>query len=195
MGCNAWNHSRNCMCDFRGGHSSNNLPEYKYYNNKSYFRDFLESYTFSFVCECGETIWFYHSPYGGKVFFDNLGWPWPKHNCLHIDQRNISACYQATLILDAHIEDGIIVIVANVEGEERTFYLDEGIILAKEYENDIRNNGAKNTVFFVSKNKDNLYYDVAFAKKKNTPYKKRDLQDGLSAYDHPNFPRKQKKRA
>lgn len=30
---------------------------------------------------CGEKVWFYQSPYGGRVFFDNLGWPWPKHRC------------------------------------------------------------------------------------------------------------------
>lgn len=30
---------------------------------------------------CGETVFFYQSPNGGKVFFDDLGWPWPKHPC------------------------------------------------------------------------------------------------------------------
>lgn len=30
---------------------------------------------------CGETVFFYQSPYGGRVFFDRLGWPWPKHGC------------------------------------------------------------------------------------------------------------------
>lgn len=30
---------------------------------------------------CGEQVYFYQSPFGGRVFFDNLGWPWPKHPC------------------------------------------------------------------------------------------------------------------
>ena len=30
---------------------------------------------------CGEPVFFYQSPYGGRVFFDELGPPWPKHPC------------------------------------------------------------------------------------------------------------------
>lgn len=30
---------------------------------------------------CGETVFFYQAPNGGRVFFDDLGWPWPKHPC------------------------------------------------------------------------------------------------------------------
>jgi len=30
---------------------------------------------------CGERVFFYRSPNGGRVFFDDLGWPWPKHRC------------------------------------------------------------------------------------------------------------------
>ena len=30
---------------------------------------------------CGEKVFFYQSPNGGRVFFDDLGWPWPKHKC------------------------------------------------------------------------------------------------------------------
>jgi hypothetical protein len=30
---------------------------------------------------CGETVFFYQNPFGGRVFFDDLGWPWPKHGC------------------------------------------------------------------------------------------------------------------
>jgi hypothetical protein len=30
---------------------------------------------------CREPVWFYRSPYDGRVFFDRLGWPWPKHGC------------------------------------------------------------------------------------------------------------------
>src|SRR5208282_1597883 len=30
---------------------------------------------------CGASVYFYQSPYGGSVFFDELGPPWPKHPC------------------------------------------------------------------------------------------------------------------
>jgi hypothetical protein len=30
---------------------------------------------------CGKKVFFYQSPFGGRVFFDDLGWPWPKHPC------------------------------------------------------------------------------------------------------------------
>lgn len=30
---------------------------------------------------CGAAVFFYQSPSGGRVFFDELGPPWPKHPC------------------------------------------------------------------------------------------------------------------
>ena len=30
---------------------------------------------------CGASVFFYQSPHGGRVFFDELGPPWPKHPC------------------------------------------------------------------------------------------------------------------
>jgi hypothetical protein len=30
---------------------------------------------------CGERVYFYQSPNGGRVFFNDLGWPWEKHGC------------------------------------------------------------------------------------------------------------------
>jgi hypothetical protein len=30
---------------------------------------------------CGKKVFFYQSPFGGRVFFDDVGWPWPKHPC------------------------------------------------------------------------------------------------------------------
>jgi hypothetical protein len=30
---------------------------------------------------CDASVYFYQSPYGGRVFFDELGPPWPKHPC------------------------------------------------------------------------------------------------------------------
>ncbi len=30
---------------------------------------------------CGDDVFFYRSPFDGRVFFDELGPPWPKHPC------------------------------------------------------------------------------------------------------------------
>ena len=30
---------------------------------------------------CGALVYFYRSPFDGRVYFDDLGWPWPKHSC------------------------------------------------------------------------------------------------------------------
>jgi len=30
---------------------------------------------------CGASVFFYSSPHNGRVFFDDVGWPWPKHPC------------------------------------------------------------------------------------------------------------------
>ncbi|SKA83719.1 hypothetical protein SAMN02745702_02976 [Desulfobaculum bizertense DSM 18034] len=36
---------------------------------------------------CGAFVFFYESPTGGRVFFDSLGPPWPKHACTSRDRR------------------------------------------------------------------------------------------------------------
>lgn len=30
---------------------------------------------------CSQRVFFFQSENGGRVFFDDLGWPWPKHGC------------------------------------------------------------------------------------------------------------------
>jgi hypothetical protein len=30
---------------------------------------------------CGESVYYYQNDNGSRVFFDELGWPWPKHPC------------------------------------------------------------------------------------------------------------------
>lgn len=35
---------------------------------------------------CGAAVYYYESPYGGRVFFDSLGPPWPKHPCTSSDR-------------------------------------------------------------------------------------------------------------
>ena len=36
-------------------------------------------------------MFYYQSRYGGRVFFDDLGWPWPKHPCTDNSNRALKA--------------------------------------------------------------------------------------------------------
>lgn len=82
--CNAWNHPPSCTCGWGGeGHagrrtSSSSDNHWVPPINLSY-----ESFTNpNAACPvCGAPVFFYRSPEGGSVFFDELGPPWPKHPC------------------------------------------------------------------------------------------------------------------
>jgi hypothetical protein len=96
--CNAWNHSYSCPCAFGPGngggwHRSTWTPR-----DTGIFRAQDVTYTPIWGSErrttvasyvnpnahcpvCGASVFFYRSPYNGRVFFDDLGWPWPKHRC------------------------------------------------------------------------------------------------------------------
>lgn len=89
--CNAWNHSPSCTCGWGGighmGHRGQSVQNVTYFDS-GYWR--IHSITKSFesyvnpnaICPiCGSTVFFYQSPEGGRVFFDELGPPWPKHPC------------------------------------------------------------------------------------------------------------------
>jgi hypothetical protein len=86
--CNAWNHSLDCSCGWGGmGHSGrrtfgngpifNIPPKFKSYS------ELVKSCTNpNAKCPvCGDPVFFYRSPSNGRVFFDELGPPWPKHPC------------------------------------------------------------------------------------------------------------------
>ena len=96
--CNAWNHPPDCCCGWGGDGHVGGFGNYGGYggggggsNCRSTFDG--EVFEFPFVtypsyvnpnarCPvCGADVYFYQSPYGGRVFFDDLGPPWPKHPC------------------------------------------------------------------------------------------------------------------
>jgi len=94
--CNAWNHPADCNCGWGGdGHFGGGGFGGYGGGGGSTFRSTFdgEVFEFSFVtfpsyvnpnarCPvCGADVYFYQSPYGGRVFFDDLGPPWPKHPC------------------------------------------------------------------------------------------------------------------
>jgi hypothetical protein len=90
--CNARNHSFGCDCGFggdtgggggRGRWSSVAILELVSAGWTKDSRGAVESYVNpnAHCPVCGATVYFYRSPYNGRVFFDDLGWPWPKHPC------------------------------------------------------------------------------------------------------------------
>lgn len=91
MSCNAWNHSIDCDCDFRGGHP----------NSGGWFgarattaradkplSDREHGYTRTSCPACGDAVYFVRPYRGGAVWFDEMGWPWPKHECFADDMDN-----------------------------------------------------------------------------------------------------------
>lgn len=86
MGCNAWNHSSNCSCGWGGGNGYGGNGGVRIFDGFVWRLDRRPTAD-SFVnpnaiCPvCGARVYFYQSPFGGRVFFDHLGPPWPKHPC------------------------------------------------------------------------------------------------------------------
>lgn len=90
MGCNAWNHPPDCNCGWGGVWygSTGDRTKSAYYVPSTYYtlrggESRYESYVNpNAICPvCGAVVFFYQSPYGSRVFFDELGPPWPKHPC------------------------------------------------------------------------------------------------------------------
>lgn len=86
--CNAWNHHLGCRCGFGGeGHLGRSSGGFRCGYDLRTPAGRERVYRDSFVnpnarCPaCGAQVFFYQSPYGGRVYFDALGWPWPKHPC------------------------------------------------------------------------------------------------------------------
>jgi TPR repeat protein len=112
MGCNAWNHPSYCQCgwggDTGGGYggrsrlryvpaeadgtiwSANKRPTHASYVNPN-----------ALCPVCSASVFFYQSPYGGRVFFDELGPPWPKHGCTDNGASQSSNWGQAVVALEA----------------------------------------------------------------------------------------------
>ncbi|GHF12551.1 hypothetical protein GCM10017044_03140 [Kordiimonas sediminis] len=80
--CNAWNHPEECKCGWGGdghtGYRVNALPDPVYFFNQS-LASFVNPNASCPVCKA--PVFYYENSHGGKVFFDELGPPWPKHYC------------------------------------------------------------------------------------------------------------------
>lgn len=91
--CNAWNHSADCPCSFGPGYGRGGGYGHGggYYAREvvvtpawgSERRSTVASYVNpnAHCPVCGALVYFYRSPYNGRVFFDDLGGDWPKHPC------------------------------------------------------------------------------------------------------------------
>lgn len=85
MGCNAFNHGPHCDCGWGGdtgaGPSGSTAPVVGLFTIARPVVRMSCTIPNATCPECGASVYFYESPYGGRVFFDELGPPWPKHPC------------------------------------------------------------------------------------------------------------------
>lgn len=83
MSCNAFNHPPGCNCGWGGVYYEPSLQTSSNYWGRT------ESYTIPNArCpRCAARVFFYRSPEGGSVYFDDLGPPWPKHPCMDTGKR------------------------------------------------------------------------------------------------------------
>lgn len=93
--CNAFRHPPGCPCGWGGeGHLGRRDGSFNSYSNyypstpEYLWRGYQRNATYSSYVNpnarcpvCRAAVFFYQSPYGGRVFFDELGPPWPKHPC------------------------------------------------------------------------------------------------------------------
>jgi hypothetical protein len=98
--CNAWNHSPECGCGFGGdGHLGGGNGGYRGYATlwlhaatgqfapfpsciRTLAQRYRQTITLPTHCRfCGADVYVYANEFGSFVIFDELGQPWPKHNC------------------------------------------------------------------------------------------------------------------
>lgn len=94
--CNAHNHPPDCNCGWGGvwygGGGGGDFATWLFNKPKAVRKTGLQTATLSplagglitpnATCPvCGAPVYYYESEYGGRVFFDELGPPWPKHPC------------------------------------------------------------------------------------------------------------------
>lgn len=83
MSCNGNNHKPGCKCGWGGVFYGLGIGLGENYWGRS------ESYTNPNArCpNCFARVYFYRSPDGGSVYFDDLGPPWPKHPCMDTGKK------------------------------------------------------------------------------------------------------------
>ena len=108
MSCNAWNHAQNCSCGWGGdGHLGRRTMFTDLVRSNITFRtyrDLQKGFTTPNArCPvCARPVFFYASPFGGRVFFDELGPPWTKHPCTD-SGRPVTILTSKTAVLSEHV--------------------------------------------------------------------------------------------
>lgn len=87
MGCNAYNHRPGCDCGWGGVFYGLGLSTgaSHWARNDSYTNPNTR------CPRCGALVFFYRSPDGGSVYFDDMGPPWPKHPCMDVGEKSHSS--------------------------------------------------------------------------------------------------------
>ena len=88
------NHHWNCTCGWcvNQGRSRGSSTTYRSPDRASAFPTYRSYVNPNASCPvCGAAVFFYQSSAGGRVFFDELGPPWPKHPCTSSDDTFVSA--------------------------------------------------------------------------------------------------------
>ena len=79
------NHYADCMCGWCVNYGGRFRKQGSLYTSPHRVGTFTSYASFTIPnasCPvCGASVFFYQSPSGGRVFFDELGPPWPKHPC------------------------------------------------------------------------------------------------------------------
>lgn len=85
MSCNGNNHRPGCTCGWGGVFHGLGLGTGDHYWGRA------DSYTNPNArCpRCFARVFFYRSPDGGSVYFDNPGPPWPKHPCMDTGRQSL----------------------------------------------------------------------------------------------------------
>lgn len=93
--CNAWNHSSYCTCGWGGdGHSGGGGggSGYQGWGAVASWGGGSTLDSPNAICpECDEPVFFIRPQNGGAVWFDELGWPWPKHPCMDTQESRSAA--------------------------------------------------------------------------------------------------------
>lgn len=96
--CNAWNHPASCTCGWGGeGHLGRRSYGTSQYSRQAPATWSARDRTSSHETRCpvcGAVVYFVRPQNGGAVWFDELGWPWPKHGCM-ADSSSESARWTA----------------------------------------------------------------------------------------------------
>lgn len=79
MPCNGNNHPPDCNCGWGGTYYASSCNYF--YASGYWSREASHTNPNARCPVCSASVFFYRSPHDGRVFFDSLGPPWPKHPC------------------------------------------------------------------------------------------------------------------